>query len=279
MEASHRSNLRKHPVVKDRPIASLQPKLASLLPLKVDAEAPSVRCSCLACPAHELNLCAAAKTKGGPDSDRRSDAPQLASTVYTIPARRSICHPKEWSEFVPIVCDGWAASSIALPDGRRQILSFLLPGDIVSMASLLEPTHGRSVQAITQVTYRNFRRSEIKFNLLTFSDLLERVARICNEERAQADQLALDLGRRTAYERIARLISGLVDKLAKRGMTNGRTMEFPLRQRHIADATGLSLVHVGKVLGKFQEAGLIEINGRSLTIVNEMELRGVAGWP
>jgi CRP-like cAMP-binding protein len=50
-------------------------------------------------------------------------------------------------------------------------------------------------------------------------------------------------------------------------------MEFPLRQHHIADATGLTPVHVSKVLGEFQRAGLIEINNRSLTINDIAALR------
>lgn len=251
---------------------------ATVLPLKADAESTPFICSCLACPAYELNLCAAARKKSESELGGYPNAPVLASTVHTIPARRMICHPKEWSEFVPIICDGWAASSVALPDGSQQILSFLLPGDFVSTASLLEATSGRSVEAITEVTYRKFKRSDIKASLFVYSDLLERLARIWNEERTEADQLALDLGRRTADERIARLILNLADKLTKRSMANGQTMQFPLRQRHIADATGLTPVHVSKVLGEFQRAGLVEIGGRSLTIVNETELRRAAEW-
>jgi CRP-like cAMP-binding protein len=202
----------------------------------------------------------------------------LASSTQLIPARRTICHPKEWSEFVPVICQGWAASSITLLDGRRQILSFLLPGDLVSTASLVEPMSGRTVEAITDVTCRKFSRTELKTYLFQRPNLLEKLSKNWVEERTQADQLALDLGRRTADERIARLILHLVDRLAKRAMTNNWTMNFPLRQRHVADATGLTPVHVSKVLGEFQRAGLIEINRRTLTIANEAELRRVADW-
>jgi CRP-like cAMP-binding protein len=248
------------------------------MPLKVETDSAQFICSCFACPAYALNLCAAARKKTAAEAGGHPDAPVLVSTVHTIPARRMICHPKEWSEFVPIICDGWAASSIALPDGRQQTLSFLLRGDFLSTASLLEPMSGHSVEAITEVTYHKFRRSDIKANLLLYSDLLERLLKLWTEERAQADQLALDLGRRTADERIARLLLNLMDKLAKRGMMRGQTAVFPLRQRHIADATGLTPVHVSKVLGEFQRAGLIAIGGRSLTIVNEAELRNAADW-
>ena len=100
------------------------------------ARVDSTRCdsTCVACPACELSLCAALK-KG----------PLPMSSVHTVPARRTIFHPKEWSEFVPIICSGWSVSSVALPDGRRQILSFLLPGDAVSTAFLFGPMSGRYV--------------------------------------------------------------------------------------------------------------------------------------
>ena len=137
---------------------------------------------------------------------------------------------------------------------------------------------GRTVEAITEVEYRKFRRSDLKAFLFKYPDLLEKISKVWSDERAQLDQMALDLGRRTADERIARLILNLMDRLAKRGMRSGNTMQFPLRQRHIADATGLTPVHVSKVLGEFQRAGIFEIHSRTLTIIDEMELRRAAEW-
>jgi CRP/FNR family transcriptional regulator len=122
------------------------------------------------------------------------------------------------AEFVPIICSGWAMSSVALPDGRRQIISFLLPGDIVSAGSLLAPLSGQSVEAITEVTYRKFKREEVKRLLFGSSELLERLFSLWNEAKVRSDQLALDLGRRRADERIARLILRLAEKVAKRSM-------------------------------------------------------------
>jgi CRP-like cAMP-binding protein len=232
--------------------------------------------ACTICPA--FNILCAGNQASEASGDGQPGQLQLSGTVHTIPARRLILHPKEWSDFVPIICSGWAMSSIALPDGRRQIISFLLPGDIVSAGSLLAPTSGHTVEAITDVTYRKFKREEVKQVLFGRSDLLEKLFSLWNESKMRADQLALDLGRRTADERIARLILSLADRLARRNMVNGQTMEFPLRQRHIADATGLTPVHVSKVLGEFQRAGMIEINRRSLTITDETELRRAADW-
>lgn len=242
---------------------------------KVTATMCAVSCdtACTLCPAYNL-LC------GGLSKERDGEAMPLpvASTLHSIPARRLILHPKEWSEYVPIICGGWAMSSIALPDGRRQIISFLLPGDIVSIGSLIAPLSGHTVEAITEVTYRKFKRQEVKELLFGSSELLERLFKLWNEAKTRADQLALDLGRRRADERIARLILRLSEKVAKRSMVRTQTFDFPLRQKHIADATGLTPVHVSKILGELQRAGMIEISGRSLTILNAPELQRVADW-
>ena len=251
---------------------------AEVVQQKASLESIQSACSCSAGPAYKLFQGVGTRKEAETAEDWQSADLLIKWSVHTIPARRTICHPKEWSEFVTVICQGWAVSSITLSDGRRQILSFLLPGDFVSAASLVEPISDRSVEAVTEVTYRKFKRSDFKALLVEFPDLTERLSTIWLDERAQADQLALDLGRRTADERIARLILNLMERLAMRGMVNVQTMEFPLRQRHIADATGLTPVHVSKVLGEFQRADLIEINNRSLIIKNEKELRRTADW-
>jgi CRP-like cAMP-binding protein len=140
-----------------------------------------------------------------------------------------------------------------------------------SAESLFEPISGRLVEAVTEVTYRNYRRGDLKAILFEYPDAFDTFTKACLEEKRRADQLAVDLGRRTADERIARLILYLKERLARRGMAQDNTMEFPLRQHHIADATGLTPVHVSKVLSKFRRDGLIEISNRSLTILDPTE--------
>jgi len=244
---------------------------------KAHVESTGSETGCAVCAAWDLSLCAVLKDCAS-EGDRAVVGTLPMSTVHTVPARRTIFHPKEWSEFVPVICSGWSVSSIALPDGRRQILSFLLPGDVVSTAFLFGPLSGRHVEAVTEVTYRKFKRNDLRALLFENPEVFDRISKTWLDERVQADQLALDLGRRTASERIARQILNLAERLAKRGMMNGQTMDFPLRQRHIADATGLTPVHVSKVLGEFQRARLIEISSRSLTIIKEAELRIAADW-
>jgi CRP/FNR family transcriptional regulator, anaerobic regulatory protein len=228
-----------------------------------------------AAPEPYLSWIAAAQPATG-----RVDALPIYQSVHSVPARRIICREQDLHDSVPIICSGWAASVIMLSDGSRQILSFLLPGDLVSTTLLFEPRSHCLVEAVTDVSYGSFKRSELKELLLRHPGLFERLSRAWIEEKDRADQLIVDLGRRTADERIARLMLSLADRLARRGMTkvdaaSAIEMEFPLRQHHVADATGLTPVHVSKVLSEFRRSGLIKISDRSLTILDPTGFRRV----
>lgn len=226
--------------------------------------------SCAACPAFHNRLCDALTQAiaGEPSANEPHDHSALA--------RRSIWREGERLDRVPVICQGWAATAIAMSDGRRQILSFLLPGEMVSAVMIHDPVSQCSVEAITDVRFRMFPRAAIKAALLRQPDLAATVTKLWTDEAARADRLAIDLGRRGAAERIASLILNLADRLQSRGMMLGQTMDFPLRQHHIADAAGLTVVHVGNVMAEFRRAGLIDINERSLTIRDASGLRRVA---
>jgi CRP-like cAMP-binding protein len=246
---------------------------------KFHAASPSSDCNSSACLVYEFDLCIGMSKTATSDRNRLIDVPRFpSSSTHTIPARRTIIHPKETTEFVLIICHGWAARSIAAPNGHRQILSFLLPGNLISTTSLFESSHGHYVEAITEVTYRKFKQDDFKAALFRCRVLLEKLSMAWIDERVQADQLALNLGNKGAGKKIAWLILSLEKRLAKHGITSGEKIDFPLRQRHVASAIGLTHVHVGKVLAQFQRARLIEICDRSLRIINKEGLHHIAGW-
>jgi CRP/FNR family transcriptional regulator, anaerobic regulatory protein len=233
--------------------------------------------SCTACETHGSKLCGLACALA---PDQSADL-HIQQTSRTVLARRIICRDHDLHDAVPIICGGWAASVVLLSDASRQILSFLLPGDLVSTALLFEPRSNYLVEAITDVVYRSFKRSELKATLLKHPEMFDMLSQAWIEEKDRADQLIVDLGRRTADERIARLMLNLAERLSQREMTrttesSAIEMEFPLRQHHIADATGLTPVHVSKVLSEFRRGGLIKISDRSLTILDPAGFRRVA---
>ena len=230
--------------------------------------------ACGLCTALDINICLSPNSAQTPTL---RSAP-IRQSGHLVPARRIICRGQDLHDVVPIICSGWAAAIVMLSDGSRQIVSFLLPGDMISTTMLFDSTPYCLVEAITDVNFRTFNRTDLKSLIYKKPELLESIFKAWVDEKTRADQLIVDLGRRTADERIARLILNLVDRLAKRGIIRGNPteFEFPLRQHHIADATGLTPVHVSKVLTEFRRNGLINISERSITILDSVGFSRIA---
>ena len=191
-------------------------------------------------------------------------------------ARRSIFHQNKSLDGVPIVCEGWAASVLKLSNGRRQILSFLLPGEIVACGPLFEPRLHSGIDAVTRGCCRLFDRAQLKAAVSVSPAIFDTILSACNDAKNRADQLIVDLGRRIAVERVARLLLDIWDRMEKSDRVENNSIDFPLRQTHIADATGLTSVYVSKLIGEFHDSGILEISGRTLQITNMGQLRRLA---
>ena len=188
-------------------------------------------------------------------------------------ARHSIYRAGDILEGIPVVHSGWAARVRRLSDGRRQILSFILPGDLVSAGAVFSERLSFFVDAITDVRYAVCKRVQLDEILAQSPRLLHALMAGCLAEKAEVEELATDLGRRRAEERIARLFLQLKTRLEVLGQVSGMSFDMPLRQQHIADATGMTVIHVGRVLGGLRNEGVIQIDGGVLTIVDLAALK------
>ncbi|HVZ54099.1 MAG TPA: Crp/Fnr family transcriptional regulator [Pseudolabrys sp.] len=212
----------------------------------------------------------------GEEKPWSNEWPVISQEHRPTPARRIAFRQGEILDGIPVACEGWAARMVQITNGRRQILSFLLPGEIVTAALVFDPQLRFSIEAVTRGCYRCFDRSQLRHAMFVSPAIFERVMTASNDERKRAEQLITDLGRRTASERVARLILDLWDRLGKAGLVDGDSVDFPLRQTHIAEATGLTPVYVNKVLGEFRKNGLMTITERSLQMTDETRLRRLA---
>ena len=165
------------------------------------------------------------------------------------------------------VCQGWALRFVELADGRRQNLAVLLPGDIC-VAALFEDEPHFSVQAVTELRITRFARADLMKHILSDAHTLELYGKACAAQLQDVDERAVDLGRRSAEERVSRLILGIVDRLSGHRVLQNHPYAFPLLQRHVADLTGLTSVHVSRVMSEFRNAGLLRLTKRSLMITN-----------
>ena len=206
-------------------------------------------------------------------ASREQGRAPIAQTFGGADAGQTILLRGEASEDVYILCFGWAVRAIQLTDGRRQILSIVLPGGLFSPRLLFSQTLNSSIQALTPVRFSRLARSELKERLVTKSGMLEGFASSCLADCEDADELLADLGQRTAEERIARLLLRVAAQYRSRNVSKQyHRIPFPMRQQDIADMVGLTSVHVSRVLRKLRMSGLVEISGGVLTIRDEKRL-------
>lgn len=231
-----------------------------------DTQQPS---PCLNCPIREFAFCGRllAGEHGAP----------LPQTHRSIPARQNIYVAGEPNDDVIILCEGWAARIMRLPDGQRQILSFLLPGDIVQTTALFRDSLGYDVKAITHTRYVRIRREDVLARLVGDAAVFDAFAQVCCEEKEEADEVLTDVGQRIADQRIARLMIRLIRRLVARGLGEERSFAFPLRQQHIADAVGLTPVHVSRIISAFRKDEVIDFSRGVLRILDPSRFLAIAG--
>jgi CRP/FNR family transcriptional regulator len=230
---------------------------------------------CLNCVMRGLGLCTVLIDLGW-EKSYSVEQETIPQKKGPFAARRAIFHQNETLDGVPVICSGWATSIMKLSNGRRQILSFLLPGEMVTCRLLFERQLHLSIDAITGGCYRMFDQTQLRAAMLASPGIFEKLLSAYGDERNHADQLISDLGRRTATGRIARLLLDVWSRLAKSGKAEGNSFEFPLRQTHMADATGLTTVYVSKVINAYRNEALIEYTEGSLKILDIEKLRQLA---
>ena len=216
------------------------------------------------------------------DADEQDNAANPQSRVTPISRshqvasrRRTIYRDDDLSNSIAVICQGWACAYISLPNGRRQTLSFLLPGDITSAAAVFRERPGVSIEAVTDLHYCMIDKVELRSLLSRNQHVFDEFSRIWAEREDEIGKLATSLGHKTAEQRIAQLILGLMKRQSARNGVHNGCFEFPLRQQHIADATGLTVVHVNRVVGGMRRLGIIEIKGRTLTVLNQAKLEQI----
>ena len=174
---------------------------------------------------------------------------------------------------------GWAFRHKSLADGRRQILNFLLPGDLIGLQAefIDEATHG--VEALTDVQLCVFPQDRLWALFQQQPQLGYDLTWLCASEEQLVDENLVTVGRRSAAERIAMLLIHLWRRAERVGLTgDDGGIDFPLTQQHIADALGLSLVHTNGTLRKLERLGLHEIRTGRLRLIEPQALERLADY-
>ncbi len=207
-------------------------------------------------------------------------------SIPTPPGARSFFRPHQYlaregerAAMIHHVQEGWACRYRLLPDGRRQVTGLFLPGDWCELSWAQGQPATQPVVALTNIRALSLGREDVR-RAIDRSEALRTL--LLGELIAGGQQQAewiINLGRKTAMERLAYLFCELFHRLRGSGLTYGDQFAMPLTQIDLADVTGLTPVHVNRTLQKMRARGLVELRSRWLRIPDLAELGRIALFP
>jgi CRP-like cAMP-binding protein len=177
-----------------------------------------------------------------------------------------------------ILAEGWALSYKVLPDGERQIVDFQIPGDFLGLRSILFRTSDHSIEAATRIEASEVLASDIFDAFNHAPRLATAVLWAASRDEAMVVEHLVNLGRRSAEERMAHFLLELGARLMLVGMADKTGYACPLTQYHLADALGLSAVHVNRVLRQLRDDGLVTFRKGHVIFDDIDRLREMAGF-
>jgi CRP/FNR family transcriptional regulator len=176
------------------------------------------------------------------------------------------------------LASGWATLYNLLGDGRRQILQFVLPGAILAFLPAPGAAVNYGVQALTDAVVSIVPRASLTRLSRDHPEFGMQLAGLIARDRSLAYDRLASIGRRSARERVAHLLLELFIRFRMRWPgQHGEQLQLPLSQEHIGDATGLTGVHVNRVLQDLRKNGIVEFHYRRLHILNPDRLVEAAG--
>lgn len=190
----------------------------------------------------------------------------LPVVVRTVEARQDIVHEGGPTAHCCILLEGLASSYHLLDEGKRQLLSLYVPGDLPDLPSLQLPDPDYGITALTASRVAFVPHAELHRLIGDYPAIAQVLWRDTLISAAIHRAWIVGLGRRTARSRLAHLFCELYLRLKVVGLTDGKTVPMLMTQSDLADALGLSSVHVNRSLQELRQSGLIELHGRRLII-------------
>jgi CRP-like cAMP-binding protein len=176
-----------------------------------------------------------------------------------------------------LVMEGLAARWGQTMDGHRQITALHIAGDMPDLHALMLSDVALGLQALSPTTILRVPLAALR-QAANRPEIAEAFWRDCTADAAMASEWVVNIGRRKAKTRIAHLICEIATRLGQDVGGTAFVFELPITQTHIADATGLSTVHVNRSVQELKKAGLAELAGSQVHILDWPSLKAVADF-
>lgn len=207
----------------------------------------------------------------------------VSTQEHSISARSLIFQENEQHEYIYIVNSGWGfIYKTVSNNGKRQILRFLLPGDMIGFQTNSKGAVTYSAGTITEVNLSAFPRNKIKPLIRKEPELAIRLLEMGSRDVSLCQNHLMAAGRKSARESIAFVLLELFYRvkfqIPEEYSESTQSIAFPITQEDIGDAIGLTNIHVNRVIKELINEGLLLCSKRKLTILKEEELSKLADF-
>lgn len=179
---------------------------------------------------------------------------------------------------VHVVLKGFACRYKTLPDGGRQIMAWLVPGDFCDLHVSLLGEMDHSIATLTPSTIAFLPRNGLEALTENHPNLTNALWWATLVDEAILREWLVTMGRRPAHKQIAHMFCEVRARLGAVGLADNDAMDFPLSQTDLADSAGLSAVHVNRVVQQLRDDGLISWRGHVLKVLDVPVLEALAGF-
>jgi len=203
---------------------------------------------------------------------------RLQGPVRLVPARVTIRSENDPVASAYAIREGWAFACKMLPSGERQVTDFFLPGDVIGFGNLFLKVADQSIETITETELVEISGPAVRLATRQSPELMDAVVSLVSRERAKLVEHLVDVGRRNSVARVAHLLLELGRRLELAGHDARTGYACPLSQYLLADALGLTAIHVNRVLRKLRLAGLLTFRHGHVTFHNRDRLVELTGF-
>ncbi len=196
----------------------------------------------------------------------------------TFVAGRDLVQQGQSDQAAYILVSGWACSYKLLQDGQRQIVDFQIPGDFLGLRSVVLHISDHSVEPVTDIEVTEVQVADLLEAFSHTPRLATAVFWAASRDEAMVVEHLVNIGRRDAAERMAHFLLELGARLSLVGMGSKAGYACPLSQNHLADALGLSAIHVNRMLRQLREAGMVTFRDGFVTFDDYDRLRTFADF-
>lgn len=177
------------------------------------------------------------------------------------------------------VLDGWVMKYKSLEDGRRQIINFAFPGDLVGLQGAVSGKMQHSVEVLSDARLCKFPKDRLWKLFEKHPGLAFDVTWLAAHEKSILADFLVTVGQRSASERVAFVLLHIFRRARMSGLVRKDTLDLPLTQEHLADTIGFSLVHTNRSVSRLRSRGVFEWRGSTFKMLDEDALAAFAGNP